>query len=220
VRKRWFQGCWRFRPEDDFKEYLQIIKDEAFRCKTITNSLLEFSHQRQTDKIQCDINHLIDQTLLLLKHHPKIGKMTIHKELDSTIANVFVNEGQMKQLFIALISNAYDAMERNGELTIRTKWQSSDVERNVCAEFVDTGCGIPSPILSKIFDPFFTTKEIGKGTGLGLSVCYGIVTDHGGKIEVDSIEGQGSTFRVLLPTIDTKNFIPPLQNDYLTESVL
>jgi two-component system NtrC family sensor kinase len=206
--------------QEDFKEYLQIIKDEAFRCKTITNSLLEFSHQRQTDKIQCDINLLIDQTLLLLKHHPRIGKMLIRKELDNTIGNVFVNEGQMKQLFIALISNAYDAMERDGELTIRTKWQTSNLERNVCAEFVDTGCGIPSPILSKIFDPFFTTKEIGKGTGLGLSVCYGIVTDHGGKIEVDSIEGQGSTFRVLLPTIATDNFLPPLQNEYVTESVL
>ena len=69
----------------------------------------------------------------------------------------------------------------------------------MCVEFVDTGCGIPASQLPKIFDPFFTTKPLGRGTGLGLSVCYGIVSEHGGKIEVDSTEGSGSTFRVLLP---------------------
>jgi two-component system NtrC family sensor kinase len=183
----------------DFKEYLQIVKDEAFRCKTITNNLLEFSHQRQSEKLLCDINQIIDQTLLLIKHHPKMGRMTIIKELDEAVAPVHVNEGQMKQIFIALISNAYDAMNGEGTLTIRT---GSKVP-GVCAEFVDTGCGIPSSHLSNIFDPFFTTKPVGRGTGLGLSVCYGIITDHGGKIEVDSLEGQGSTFRILLPVTET-----------------
>ena len=69
----------------------------------------------------------------------------------------------------------------------------------VAVEFQDTGCGIASEHLQKIFDPFFTTKPLGRGTGLGLSVCYGIVSEHGGKIEVDSTEGAGTTFRVLLP---------------------
>jgi two-component system, NtrC family, sensor kinase len=205
--------------QDDFKEYLQIIRDEAFRCKTITNSLLEFSHQRQADKIQCDINQIIDQTLLLLRHHPKIGKMKIHKELDPSIAQVFANEGQMKQIFIALISNAYDAMDKGGDLTIRTRWQDLELERNICAEFSDNGSGIPDSIVSKIFDPFFTTKEIGRGTGLGLSVCYGIITDHGGKIEVDSVEGKGSTFRVLLPVGDPVNFIPPLHTQLSNQPI-
>lgn len=205
--------------QDDFKEYLQIIKDEAFRCKTITNSLLEFSHQRQAEKIQCDINQIIDQTLLLLRHHPKIGKMKINKELDSSLGSVLVNEGQMKQIFIALISNAYDAMDKDSELTIRTRWQDIELERTICAEFSDTGSGIPDSILSKIFDPFFTTKEIGKGTGLGLSVCYGIVTDHGGKIEVDSVEGKGSTFRVLLTATATVDFIPPLHSQLQNQPI-
>jgi two-component system NtrC family sensor kinase len=205
--------------QNDFKEYLQIIKDEAFRCKTITNSLLEFSHQRQAEKIQCDINQIIEQTLLLLRHHPKIGKMKINKELDSSIGSVLVNEGQMKQIFIALISNAYDAMDKDGELTIRTRWQDIDLERTICAEFSDNGGGIPDSILSKIFDPFFTTKEIGRGTGLGLSVCYGIITDHGGKIEVDSVEGKGSTFRVLLPAREAVSFIPPLHNQLQNQPI-
>ena len=184
---------------EDFSEYLQIIRDEAFRCKTITNSLLEFSHQRQAEKNAADINQIIEQTLHLVKHHPKLGKMSVIKELDHSLTPVFVNEGQMKQIFIALISNAFDAMESDGTLTIRTRWSESEPAHTVTVEFIDTGCGIPASQLPKIFDPFFTTKPLGRGTGLGLSVCYGIVSEHGGKIEVDSTEGTGSVFRVLLP---------------------
>lgn len=184
---------------EDFSEYLQIIRDEAFRCKTITNSLLEFSHQRQAEKTAADINQIIEQTLLLVKHHPKLGKLKVIKELDHQLPHSFVNEGQMKQIFIALISNAFDAMESDGSLTIRTRLSESETAHAVCVEFIDTGCGIPASQLPKIFDPFFTTKPLGRGTGLGLSVCYGIVSEHGGKIEVDSTEGKGSTFRVLLP---------------------
>jgi two-component system NtrC family sensor kinase len=183
----------------DFSEYLQIIRDESFRCKTITNNLLDFSHQRQAEKSSSDINQIIEQTLLLIKHHPKLGKMRIIKEFDPTLAPVYVNEGQMKQIFIALISNAFDAMDGGGQLTIRTRWHNRGAERAICVEFIDTGCGIPASHLPKIFDPFFTTKPLGRGTGLGLSVCYGIVSEHGGRIEVDSIEGVGSTFRTILP---------------------
>jgi len=183
----------------DFGEYLQIIRDEAFRCKTITNSLLEFSHQRQAEKLAVDINPIIEQTLQLIKHHPKLGKMRVIKELDQSLAPVCVNEGQMKQVFIALMSNSFDAMLGDGSLTIRTRWNESETERHVCVEINDTGCGIAAEHLAKIFDPFFTTKPLGRGTGLGLSVCYGIVSEHGGRIEVDSTEGVGTTFRLLLP---------------------
>jgi signal transduction histidine kinase len=183
----------------DFSEYLQIIRDEAFRCKTITNSLLDFSHQRQAEKILSDINQIIEQTMQLVKHHPKLGKMHVVKELYTQLPPVYVNEGQMKQIFIALISNAYDAMEDGGRLTIQTRLQECENDRSVAVEFQDSGCGIPASHLQKIFDPFFTTKPLGRGTGLGLSVCYGIVSEHGGKMEVDSTEGVGSTFRVLLP---------------------
>jgi len=185
----------------DFGEYLQIIRDEAFRCKTITNSLLEFSHQRQAEKLAGDINHIIDQTLQLIKHHPKLGKMRVIKEMDESLSTVFVNEGQMKQVFIALMTNAFDAMEDEGSLTVRTRWNEVDSERMVCVELSDTGCGIAAVHLPKIFDPFFTTKPLGRGTGLGLSVCYGIVSEHGGRIEVDSTEGVGTTFRVLIPPL-------------------
>ena len=184
---------------DDFSEYLQIIRDEAFRCKAITNSLLEFSHQRQAEKSVADVNQIIEQTLLLVKHHPKLGKMSVIKELDESLTPVFVNEAQMKQIFIAFISNAFDAMEGDGTLTIRTGWSDTEPTHTVSIQFIDTGCGIRESLRPKIFDPFFTTKPLGRGTGLGLSVCYGIVSEHGGRIEVDSTEGEGATFRVLLP---------------------
>lgn len=183
----------------DFGEYLQIIRDEAFRCKTITNSLLEFSHQRQADKLAGDLVPILEQTLQLIKHHPKLGTMRIVKDVDESLPPVYVNEGQMKQVFIALMTNAFDAMEEDGSLTIRARCNESEPERMVSVEFTDTGCGIPARHLQKIFDPFFTTKPLGRGTGLGLSVCYGIISEHGGRIEVDSTEGVGTTFRVLIP---------------------
>jgi PAS domain S-box-containing protein len=183
----------------DFSEYLRIVREESFRCKTITNSLLDFSHQRQAEKISTDINQLIEQTLQLIRHHPKLGEITIAKELDHSIPPVHVNEGQMKQIFLALTSNAYDAMDGEGTLTIRTRRLENQEDLAICVEFIDTGDGIAPAHLQKIFDPFFTTKPLGRGTGLGLSVCYGIVSEHGGRIEVDSTPDKGSAFKVVLP---------------------
>jgi two-component system NtrC family sensor kinase len=185
--------------QTDFYEYLKIIHDESFRCKTITNSLLEFSRMRQAEKTELDLNYLVAQTLQLIKHHPKFKRLQIIKEATEDLAPVFANEAQMKQVFIALISNAFDAMDEGGCLRIRTLWHYNKGQRLVGAEFVDDGCGIAPEHIAKIFEPFFTTKPFGQGTGLGLAVCYGIVSDHRGKIEVDSQIGRGTAMRVLLP---------------------
>jgi len=183
----------------DFHEYLKIIHDESFRCKMITNSLLEFSRQRQAEKTELEINYLVEQTLQLVKHHPKFKRLQMLKELNADLAPVFANEGQLKQVFIAMISNAFDAMDEQGCLRIRTGWHYNKGQRFIGAEFADNGCGIRPEDVAKIFEPFFTTKPFGQGTGLGLAVCYGIVSDHRGKIEVDSQVGRGTTMRVLLP---------------------
>jgi two-component system, NtrC family, sensor kinase len=116
-----------------------------------------------------------------------------------------VNEGQIKQVFLALITNACDAVEAaTGRLCIRTNWGQFDGQTFVSVEFTDNGSGIAPELQAKIFEPFFTTKPFGQGTGLGLAVCYGIVTDHGGKIEIASQVGQGTTMRVLLPSSSPK----------------
>ena len=103
----------------DFDEYLKIVHDETFRCKTITNSLLEFSRQKQAEKIEHEMNYLVEQTLQLVRHHPKFRSLRIVRELSDELATVFANEAQMKQVFIAMISNACDAMHENGTLTLR-----------------------------------------------------------------------------------------------------
>jgi signal transduction histidine kinase len=110
--------------------------------------------------------------------------------------------GQLQQAVIILAENAIDAMPAGGTLTMRTL-REGDEEYSVVIEVSDTGQGIPEEIRERIFDPFFTTKEVGRGTGLGLAVCYGIVTEHGGRIGVESAVGRGSTFRIWLPA--TKN---------------
>ena len=105
------------------------------------------------------------------------------------------DEGHLQQAVVALATNAIDAMPMGGRLTLRTR----ALHPNVLIEVSDTGIGIPPENLAKIFDPFFTTKEVGRGTGLGLAVCYGILTEHGGKLEVHSKVGVGTTFTITLP---------------------
>jgi two-component system NtrC family sensor kinase len=111
---------------------------------------------------------------------------------------VSANREQLVQVFMALLINAVDAMEEEGTITIRTR-RGRGAREAVVAEVIDQGVGITRADASKIFEPFYTTKAPGRGTGLGLSICYGIIADHGGRIEVDSTVGAGSTFRILLP---------------------
>ena len=108
--------------------------------------------------------------------------------------------GQLQQAVIILAENAIDAMPQGGTLSLRTLGgEEDDGGPSVVVEVGDTGQGIAPEIRERIFDPFFTTKEVGRGTGLGLAVCYGIVTEHGGRIGVESAVGRGSTFRITLP---------------------
>ncbi|MFN7926889.1 MAG: ATP-binding protein [Blastocatellia bacterium] len=184
----------------DFHDYLRLVNEEAFRCKGITNSLLEFSRHREAEKAPHDVHALIEQTLRLVRHHPKLRQLPCQLELCATLPLVNVNEGQIKQVFLALITNACDAVDAvTGQLTIRTSLCQHEGEAFVSIEFIDNGSGIAPELQAKIFEPFFTTKPFGQGTGLGLAVCYGIVTDHGGKIEIASQIGQGTTMCVLLP---------------------
>ncbi len=113
----------------------------------------------------------------------------------SYLPPVNADGGQIQQALIVLATNAIDAMPDGGTLTFRVFSKGS----RVCLEIEDTGSGIAPENVSKIFEPFFTTKEVGKGTGLGLSVCYGIVSEHGGRLSVRSNVGKGTTFSIFLP---------------------
>jgi two-component system NtrC family sensor kinase len=177
---------------------LRLIQSEVRRCKGITDSLLDFSRPKAGDRALVDLNAVIERTLFILKHHSRFKKLTVALDLDRTPGSlVLANEEQLVQVFMALLVNAMDAMREQGTVELRTR--SGDNARTVLAEVVDHGEGIRDADLPKIFEPFFTTKAPGRGTGLGLSVCYAIVAEHGGRIEVDSTPGEGSVFRIALP---------------------
>ena len=185
------------------RDGLRLIQSEVARCKGITDSLLDFSRPKATDKTPVDVNAAIERTLFVLKHHSRFKKLTVDTSLEPSLgAVVLANEEQLVQVFMALLLNAMDAMRERGTIELRTR--SGDDPPTVIAEVVDHGEGIRRADLPKIFEPFYTTKPPGRGTGLGLSICYAIVAEHGGRIEVDSTPGEGSVFRIVLPRSDER----------------
>jgi len=186
------------RDTQDFKESLDLVQQEVYRCKGIIDGLLDFSRPKSTTKAIVDVNAVIDKTLRLVKHHPRFRRVLVGVERSAHLKPVWANEEQMVQVFMALILNALDAMEDKGVVTLRTR--NDDKEDLTIAEVVDHGHGIRSSDRTKIFEPFYTTKSSpARGMGLGLSICYAIVNEHGGRIEVDSVVGEGSVFRIILP---------------------
>ena len=181
------------------EESLSLIQHEVHRCKGIIDGLLDFSRPKSTAKALVDLNVAIEKTINLVKHHPRFKRVLVSFEQSEALRPVLANEEQMVQVFMALILNALDAMEEEGIITLRTR---CDAESSLSvAEVVDRGHGIRGADRTKIFEPFFTTKPPNRGTGLGLSICYSIVTEHGGRIEVDSVVGEGSVFRIVLPAV-------------------
>jgi two-component system, NtrC family, sensor kinase len=180
---------------DDLKEYLGLIRSEAFRCKTITMGLLDFSRTRASEHIPVDLGDVIASAARLLSHQKRNARVDVRVDVANGLAPVSGDPGQLQQAIIALATNALDAMPEKGVLTIAARNQTNAVVVDV----IDTGIGIPTDNLPKIFEPFFTTKEVGKGTGLGLAVCYGILTEHGGTLDVQSSVGYGTTFTITLP---------------------
>lgn len=184
---------------DTFSELCDIIDHEVHRSKRILNGLLDFSRPTGATRSPAELHDIIDQTLRLLKYHPTFKSMRVDVQIapDERLL-VRADRDQLVQVLMALMLNAMDAMGNAG--TIRLKAFRSPVRgEELIMEVIDQGSGISAAARQRIFEPFFTTKPPGRGTGLGLAICYGIVADHGGRIEVDSTPRKGSTFRVILP---------------------
>jgi len=183
--------------EDQRRQDLSRIVQEAGRCKDIVKSLLEFARQTELKMEPTDINRAIMDGLFFLENQALFHNIKIVKRLDPFLPFARGHAGQLKQVFMNIIVNAAEAMHGSGMLTIATSQAQN--EKTVLVEFTDTGEGIPEENLTRIFDPFFTTKDVGKGTGLGLATSYGIVRGHGGNISVKSKVGEGTTFTIELP---------------------
>lgn len=192
---------------EDLREYLQLIRGEAFRCKQITNGLLDFSRARAAEHAPVNLSDVVESAARLLAHQKRGAAIKIDAMLAESLPLISGDVGQLQQAVIILAENAMDAMPEGGTLTLRTSREAGDETEGsaVIIEVRDTGQGIAPEIRERIFDPFFTTKEVGRGTGLGLAVCYGIVTEHGGRISVDSAVGRGTVFRISLPVLETSD---------------
>jgi two-component system, NtrC family, sensor kinase len=183
----------------DLDEYLGLIKSEAFRCKTITTDLLDFSRTRVGERMPCDVGEIVRSAANLVSHQKRGHSIRQEVGIEPCLPPVSADAGQLQQAVIALATNAIDAMPEGGTLSFRVFPTGS----RVCIEVADTGVGIAQENMSKIFEPFFTTKDVGKGTGLGLAVCYGIISEHGGRISVRSTPNKGTTFSIFLPVTES-----------------
>jgi len=175
---------------------LETIVHETQRCAGILNNLLNFSREVSLQKRPESLSRLLDSSLALVEHQAAFHNIRILRQYQPELPAVEVDPGQMTQVFVNLLINAGQAMPEGGELLLKTELLPDG--RGVAATLHDSGVGIPPENLQRIFDPFFTTKGA-QGTGLGLSVSYGIVQNHGGQIDVESREGEGTTFTISLP---------------------
>ncbi len=182
--------------DPDIKPDLDIIVRETQRCAGIVKGLLDFSRETPLQKKPLDLKQVLEEALDLVIHQAFYRDIVIIRCYDEELPQVMADHNQIEQVFINLLLNAGQAMVEGGELTITIGLRPDGEALFVAIR--DTGCGIPEEQLGKIFDPFFTTKDQ-KGTGLGLSVSFGIIANHGGRIGVESIVGEGTTFTIELP---------------------
>ena len=186
-------------PDSAEYRYAKKIEDQCTRMTKIVGNLRTFARQSKFEYSPTDVNQPIDDALMLLGEQLRSHNVKLKRDLYSGLPPVLADANQLEQVFLNLISNAKDAMESKGGGTLSIMSRPSGTNNFVEAIVADTGTGMDAATMADIFNPFFTTKDVGKGTGLGLSISLGIVEDHGGKIEVHSIKGLGTAFRITLP---------------------
>ncbi|MCA9672039.1 MAG: GAF domain-containing protein [Myxococcales bacterium] len=184
------------RLADSMTSMSGISYQAASRINNILSSLRTFARLDRAQRDEVDLHEGIDSALTLL-HHELKGRIEVRREL-AELPKLSCHASQLNQVFMNLLVNAVDAIDGHGHVTVST----SQRDGCIVVAISDSGRGIAAEHLEKIFDPGFTTKGVKVGTGLGLSIAHRIVHEHGGRIEVDSTPGVGSSFRVILPTRD------------------
>jgi two-component system NtrC family sensor kinase len=181
----------------EMQENLRTIERESRRCGDLMRNLLAFARKTPSQREPHDLNELIRHGLALVRHPMELQGINLKTELTETLPLVLCDSGQIRQVILAILVNATEAMPAGGTLRVATSIDSR--HQNAEIHFQDTGPGIPPEVLPHIFDPFFTTKENQQNTGLGLAVAHSILGQHGGSIFVKSAPGEGSEFIVSLP---------------------
>jgi PAS domain S-box-containing protein len=181
--------------EEPVKKGLQTIVTQVERITKVMNQLLTFARRKSPERGPLDLSRAIEDSLEIFQERLAKSRVKVEMQIDKACPRAFADGDQMSQVMINLIMNALHAMEDGGILRIGMAQDGEMVRLTVA----DTGQGIPQAVLPKIFEPFYTTKEFGKGTGLGLTVVKGIIEEHHGTITVESEEGKGTRFTILIP---------------------
>ena len=185
-----------FPNKERFLDLVRAIHNSVIRSRNITHRLLGFARQMHMTSEVININELIGEVLGFLEKEAFHRDIRVELDLGEDLPTVMSDRGQLQQVFLNLINNAMDAVDKGGEICIST-WVND--EEMVAVRISDNGFGMAPDTLKRIFEPFFTTKRMGKGTGLGLSITYGIIDKLGGKISVESEVNKGTTFVIKIP---------------------
>ncbi len=187
---------------DKIRAELDQIDRAVYRARDITRKLLSFVRKQEPHLVRCGLNQLLDEAVAGVKEQEfRVSNIRLVRDYAPDLPDVLADPDQMRQVFLNLLNNAGDAIRGPGAITLTTRREGDMVRATVA----DTGCGMTSQQMAKLFTPFYTTKEEGKGTGLGLPISLSIVEALGGRIDVQSMPGAGSSFAVVLPLATAKD---------------
>jgi signal transduction histidine kinase len=181
--------------DDGMKKGLTTIITQVERITKVMKQLLAFARRRTPEWRTVDLGEIVDETLEMFQERIAERCITIDKMIEASLPPVRADRDQLIQVLINLVMNSIHAMPEGGQLKLSLAREGG----SVCLGLSDTGHGMPDEIRKKVFEPFFTTKDFGKGTGLGLTVVKGIIEEHGGTIDVESVVDKGTTFWIRLP---------------------
>jgi signal transduction histidine kinase len=185
--------------DGETREMLRLISTQIARITQVLRDMMDFARVRPPARSSLSINQIVEAGIRLASFDKGFQRLRLSITTDDSPAPpVYADADQLQQVFLNLLLNARDAMPDGGEINIRIRYDALAGE--ITVEIIDTGTGIAPEHLAHVFDPFFTTKAVGAGTGLGLAVCYGIITAHGGRIDIGPNNGRGTRVRVTLPT--------------------
>jgi two-component system NtrC family sensor kinase len=182
---------------DEFKTSIRKIEEHVERARKVVHNMLGYARRMEPRLEDVDVNDTVKQTIGLLDNYARNNNIDIQMELNPDLPIIAGDQAQLQQVFLNLISNAIDAIGKNGWIRVKSIRSGGEILVSV----TDNGPGIPEEMQRKVFDPFFTTKSSGKGTGLGLWISYTIMEKMGGKISLNSRVGEGTTFVVQIPIV-------------------
>ena len=189
-----------FRKSENFQEFrtsVAKIEEHVERARKVVHNMLGYARRMEPRLEDVDVNQTINQTIDILENFARANNIDIQTDLMDSVPIIAGDQAQLQQVILNLISNAIDAIGKDGTVSVKSRADDSEI-RVIIA---DTGPGIPENMQKKIFDPFFTTKSSGKGTGLGLWISYNIIEKLGGSLSLRSQAGQGAEFTITLPIV-------------------